>query len=97
MVQLRRTRNEPHYLTQVEELEARRILLTGARKGDRNAKTDLMESYGVKIYSEAERRKTKVAGLPTPSKQKMFKRSKALPPVSSGLSVGSRKADRKSP
>jgi hypothetical protein len=36
--------NEPHYLTQEEELEARRILLAGARKGDRRTKAELMES-----------------------------------------------------
>ena len=42
MGELPRPRNGPHYPTQEEELEARRILLTEARKGDRKAKTELM-------------------------------------------------------
>jgi len=66
MAELRR--NDPHYLTQEEELESRRALLAEARKGDRKAKTELMESYGVKIYSQAERKRTKVAEPLTPSK-----------------------------
>ena len=96
MGELPRPRNGPNYPTQEEELEARRILLTEARKGDRKAKTELMESYGVKIYSEAERKKTKVAVLPTPSKQKRLERARTLPVVSSRLSSGSRKTGRKS-
>jgi hypothetical protein len=66
MAELRR--NDPHYLTQEEELESRRALLAEARKGDRKAKTELMESYGVKIYSQAERKRTKVVEPLTPSK-----------------------------
>ena len=96
MGELPRPRNEPHCQTQEEELEARRFLLAEARKGDRKAKTELMESYGVKIYSEAERKKTKVAALPTPSKQKTLERARALSVVSSRLSSGSRKTGRKS-
>jgi hypothetical protein len=72
---------EPHYLTQEEELEARRILLADARKGDRKAKTELMESYGVKIYSQAERERTKVVQPVTPSKQRTRTQPKTLPPV----------------
>ena len=72
---------EPHYLTQEEELDARRILLADARKGDRKAKTELMESYGVKIYSQAERQRTKVVQPVTPSKQRIRTQSKTLPTV----------------
>ncbi len=94
MGQLRQ--NEPHYLTQEEELEARRILLAGARKGDRKAKTELMESYGVKIYSEAERKRTKVVEPLTPSKQAR-KQAKTLPLAHHGFPAGlSRKAGKKS-
>ena len=75
------TRTEGSALpTQEEELEARRILLAAARTGDRKAKTELLESYGVKIYSEAERKKTKVVPLPTVTKQKAFERSRARSP-----------------
>jgi hypothetical protein len=96
MGQLRHIKNEPHYLTQEEELEARRILLVGARKGDRKAKTELMESYGVKIYSEAERKRTKVVEPVTPSKQHARKQPKAVPLVHQGLVTGpSRKAGKK--
>lgn len=88
---------EPHYLTQEEELEARRILLADARKGDRKAKTELMESYGVKIYSQAERKRTKVVQPLTPSKQHTRKQSKPLPSVHHGFpGEPSRKAAKKS-
>jgi hypothetical protein len=92
MTELQRARKDPHYPTQEEELEARRILLAAARTGDRKAKIELLESYGVKIYSEAERKKTKVVPLPTVAKQ----RSKAVAPVSSPPSSSSRKASKKS-
>jgi hypothetical protein len=82
MAELRR--NEPHYLTQEEELESRRILLAEARKGDRKAKTELMESYGVKIYSQAECKRTKVV------------EPEALSPTRRGVFGGPWKADRKS-
>jgi hypothetical protein len=97
MVEVQRIRNGPQSPTQEEELEARRILLAGARKGDRKAKSELMKSYGVKIYSEAERKKTKVVALPTPSKEKALERSRSVPQVVSGFSAGSRKTGRKSP
>ena len=88
---------EPHYLTQEEELDARRILLADARKGDRKAKTELMESYGVKIYSQAERKRTKVVEPVTPSKQHTRTQSKTLPPVHHGFQGNpARKAGKKS-
>jgi hypothetical protein len=87
--------NKPHYVSQEEELEGRRILLAGARKGDRKAKTELMESYGVKIYSEAERKRTKVVERLTPSKQHAPKKLKILPLVHQGLTGPSRKAGKK--
>jgi hypothetical protein len=87
---------EPHYLTQEEELDARRILLADARKGDRKAKTELMESYGVKIYSQAERERTKVVQPVTPSKQRTRKQSKTLPPVHHGFQGTPAKAGKKS-
>lgn len=91
----RRTPTEAHYLTQEEELEARRILLAGARKGDRKAKTELMESYGVKIYSEAERKRTTVVQPVLPSKQRRL--STPSPPAHRGRSGGQpRKAGKKS-
>jgi hypothetical protein len=83
---------EPHYLTQEEELDARRILLTDARKGDRKAKTELMESYGVKIYSQAERERTKVVQPVTPSKQRTRTQSKTLPPVHHGPAKAGKKS-----
>ena len=92
-----RIRNEPHYLSQEEELEARRILLAGARKGDRKAKTELMESYGVKIYSQAERLRTKVVEPLTPSRQRTRKSSTTLPSAQDRLPAGpSRKPGKKS-
>jgi hypothetical protein len=94
MAELRR--NEPHYLTQEEELESRRILLAEARKGDRKAKTELMESYGVKIYSQAECKRTKVVEPLTPSKQQRRKQPEALSPTRRGVFGGPWKADRKS-
>jgi len=95
MAELRR--NEPHYLTQEEELESRRVLLAEARKGDRKAKTELMESYGVKIYSQAERKRTKVVELLTPSKQYARKQSPSTPPSHRGFpGAPSRKAGKKS-
>lgn len=94
MAELRR--NEPHYLTQEEELESRRVLLAEARKGDRKAKTELMESYGVKIYSQAERKRTKVVEPLTPSKQHAHKQSKTLPPVHHGFQRTPAKAGKKS-
>jgi len=96
MTELQRARKDPHYPTQEEELEARRILLAAARTGDRKAKIELLESYGVKIYSEAERKKTKVVPLPTVAKQKAFERSRAVAPVSSPPSSSSRRASKKS-
>jgi hypothetical protein len=97
MTELRRTRNEPHCQTQEEELEARRILLAGARKGDRKAKTELMESYGVKIYSEAERKRTKVVEPLMPSKQKARQQSRTASLIAPGSSGGpSGKVGRKS-
>jgi|GEM_PF-2531576 hypothetical protein len=96
MTELQHARKDPHYPTQEEELEARRILLAAARTGDRKAKTELLESYGVKIYSEAERKKTKVVPLPTVAKQKAFERSRAVAPVSSPPSSSSRRASKKS-
>ncbi len=97
MVELRRIQNNPHCLTQEEELEARRILLAGARKGDRKAKIELMESYGVKIYSEAERKKTKVVEAIIPAKQQAHKQSKTIPLLHHGFPAGSsRKAGKKS-
>ena len=96
MTELQRAGKDPHYPTQEEELEARRILLAAARTGDRKAKTELLESYGVKIYSEAERKKTKVVPLPTVAKQKAFERSRAVAPVSSPPSSSSRRASKKS-
>jgi hypothetical protein len=95
MGQLPRTQNEPHYLTQEEELEARRILLAGARNGDRKAKTELMESYGVKIYSEAERKRTKVVEPPIPSKQ--ARKSKTFTPVHHGFPAGPLGKAKKTP
>jgi|SRR5687768_5083704 len=97
MTELRRTRNEPHCQTQEEELEARRILLAGARKGDRKAKTELMESYGVKIYSEAERKRTKVVVPLIPSKQKARQHSRTVSLIAPGsLGGSSRKVGKKS-
>jgi len=87
---------EPHYLTQEEELEARRILLADARKGDRKAKIELMESYGVKIYSQAERERTKVVQPVTPPKQRTRTPSKTLPPVHHGFQGTPAKAGKKS-
>lgn len=95
MGQLRRIQNEPHYLTQEEELEARRILLAGARKGDRKAKTELMESYGVKIYSEAERKRTRVVEPLPPSKHHARKQIKSVPVVRHSFPGPSRKAGKK--
>jgi len=95
MAELRR--NEPHYLTQEEELESRRVLLAEARNGDRKAKTELMESYGVKIYSQAERKRTKVVEPLTPSKLHAGKRSTSIPPPHRGVpGAPSRKAGKKS-
>jgi hypothetical protein len=96
MAELQRTRKDPHYPTQEEELEARRILLAAARTGDRKAKTELLESYGVKIYSEAERKKTKVVPLPTNAKQKTFERPRAAAQISSPPSSNPRRAIKKS-
>lgn len=90
-------RNEPHYLTQEGELESRRVLLAEARKGDRKAKTELMESYGVKIYSQAERKRTKVVEPLTPSKHHARKQSKSIPPTHRGFpGTPARKAGKKS-
>lgn len=90
-------RNEPHYLTQEEELESRRVLLAEARKGDRKAKTELMESYGVKIYSQAERKRTKVVEPLTPSKHHARKQSTSIPPTHCGVpGTPARKAGKKS-
>lgn len=95
MAELRR--NEPHYLTQEEELESRRVLLAEARKGDRKAKTELMESYGVKIYSQAERKRTKVVEPLTPSKRRAGNRSTSIPPSHHGLpETPARKTGKKS-
>lgn len=96
MAESQHARKDPHYPTQEEEQEARRILLAAARKGDRKAKTELLESYGVKIYSEAQRNKIKVVPLPTAAKQKPFQRSKAAAPISSPPSSNARRTSKKS-
>src|SRR4051794_30317038 len=89
--------NEPHYLTQEEEMESRRVLLADARKGDRKAKTELMESYGVKIYSQAERKRTKVVEPLPPSKHHARKQSTSIPPSHHGLpGTPARKVGKKS-
>lgn len=43
--------------TREEEDEYRRKLLSHARKGDVKAQRELMEKYGMRIYSETERSK----------------------------------------
>lgn len=67
MVQLRSKRSRPYALNQVAELEARATLLAHARKGDSLAQANLMRLYGVRVYSEAERKQTTVMGFLTQS------------------------------
>ena len=67
MVQLRSKRSRPYALNQVAELEARATLLAHARKGDSHAQAKLMRLYGVRVYSEAERKQTTVMGFLTHS------------------------------
>ena len=47
-------------VSQEAELEDRRDLLRKARLGDRHAQSELMALYGVRLYSETERKKIKV-------------------------------------
>ncbi len=47
-------------VSQEAELEDRRDLLRKARLGDRHAQSQLMALYGVRLYSESERKKTRV-------------------------------------
>jgi hypothetical protein len=55
MKQLKRHAKGHVDLTQEEEEELRRKLLKKARNGDGKAQAELMASYGVRVYSEAER------------------------------------------
>src|SRR5688500_6056841 len=55
MKQLKRHAKGHVDLTQEEEEELRRKLLKRARNGDGKAQAELMASYGVRVYSEAER------------------------------------------
>ena len=55
MKQLKRNAKGHVDLTQEEEEELRRKLLKKARNGDGKAQAELMASYGVRVYSEAER------------------------------------------
>jgi hypothetical protein len=55
MKQLKRHAKGHVDLTQEEEEELRRKLLKRARNGDGKAQAELMTSYGVRVYSEAER------------------------------------------
>jgi hypothetical protein len=55
MKQLRRHAKGRVDLTQEEEEDLRRKLLKRARNGDGKAQAELMASYGVRVYSEAER------------------------------------------
>jgi len=63
MVQLRSKCSRPYALSQVAELEARATLLARARKGDSRAQAYLMKLYGVRVYSEADRKDTTVMGF----------------------------------
>jgi hypothetical protein len=53
-------RGQQQSASQEAELEDRRALMLKARTGDRKAQGELMALYGVRLYSETERRKTKV-------------------------------------
>jgi len=55
MKQLKRHAKGHVDLTQEEEEDLRRKLLKRARNGDGKAQAELMASYGVRVYSEAER------------------------------------------
>ena len=51
----RSKRSRPYCLRQQQDLEARRTLLTRARKGEGQAQADLMALYGVRVSSGSER------------------------------------------
>lgn len=70
MIAVRPKRIQPHIPSQEEELESRRVLMARARKGDRKAQRELMDLYGVRLYSEAERKRTKVVGVLASPKSK---------------------------
>ena len=67
MIQVRSKRSRPYALNQEGALEARATLLACARKGDSKAQANLMDLYGVRIYSAAERNQTTVMGFLTQS------------------------------
>lgn len=73
MKQLKRHAKGHVDLTQEEEEELRRKLLKKARNGDGKAQAELMASYGVRVYSEAERASLVHYAAPKPARGRSTK------------------------